>query len=209
MGRFGSFRISCCCTRASCIFFVPDFYEDCLYFLGQRIKRFDVILKKPEPNHICKVKSNAKQSRNARGKGKELLEDQTILHQNEKPHLTTGLFQREDLTWSNCQHSLRSVVFRRDSGFLISHDGLIEKNPIKSEEFPASEYTMCIENCSSKKSRDDLQLLVTAVQVQLLGKWQYIQDFFSYCFYKREFLPVYDSRWSDRVLHTGSHSISF
>lgn len=31
------------------------------------------------------------------------------------------------------------VVFRWDSGRLISHDDLIEKNPIKSEEFPALE----------------------------------------------------------------------
>lgn len=66
----------------------------------------------------------------------------------------------------NCRHLPRSVVFRWDSGFLISHDDLIEKNPIKSEELPASEDTMCTENCSSKKSRDDLQLLVTAVQIQ-------------------------------------------
>lgn len=120
-----------------------------------------------------------------------------------------GFVLREDLTWSKCWHSLRSVVFSWDSGFLITHDDLIEKNPIKSEELPASEYTMRIEDCSSKKSRDDLQLLVTTVQIQWLGKWQYIQDFFfSYCFCKREFLTVYDGQRSVRVLHTGSHTIS-
>lgn len=41
-------------------------------------------------------------------------------------------------------------------GFLITHDDLIKKKTIKSEELPASEYTMYTENSSSKKSRDDL-----------------------------------------------------
>lgn len=53
------------------------------------------------------------------------------------------------MTWSKCQHSPRSVVLGWDSGFLISHDDLMENNPIKSEEVPTSEYTMHAEMFSS------------------------------------------------------------
>lgn len=148
MGRFGSSGISCCCTRASCIFFVPDFYEDCLCFLGQRIKRFDVILKNPHQTTYAKL-NPVQNKTDMQGWGDGAAEGPECFRWEWEIAFHSGFALREGLTWSKCQHSPRSVVFRWDPGFLISHNDLMENNLIKSEELPASEYTMHADNFSS------------------------------------------------------------
>lgn len=115
------------------------------------------------------IQCKTKQTRG--GERKVLLKDQRVLDQNEKLLLTLGLFRGK--TW----HGVNAGIHWR----AWSSDGIPAfwlAMMIKSEELPASEHTMCTENCSSKKSEDGLQLLVTTVQIQWLGKRQYTQGFF-------------------------------
>lgn len=140
------------------------------------------------------------------GRGESAAEGPASFRSEWETAFDTGFVPREDLTWSKCWHSPRSVVFRWDSGFLISHlIDLIEKNLIKSEELPASEHTMCTENCSSKKSEDGLQLLVTTVQIQWLGKRQYTQGFFFILFLQEGVSACF---WSSVGRQSSSHRLT-
>lgn len=153
-------------------------------FWVRELRDFMLYLKTPHQTTYAKL-NPVQNKADMQGRGEGAAEGPESFWSEWETAFDNEFVLRDDWTWSKCWHSPRSVVFRWDSSFLITHDDLIEKNPIKSEELPASEHTMCIENCSSKKSRDDLQLLVTTVQIQWLGKWQYIQDFFFHIVFAR------------------------